>query len=307
MWRKWAAFVLLTGVTACGAGEPPEADGVDDAEPPSAAGAPAVTTITTEAGPSTTDMAAGPVLFADHLATGTCFDEQFDEDGDYDYSRPPLIVDCSEPHDAEVALVTEYPAGPDDPYPGEDALDDFFDDACVPAFEDYVGTTGGETALSGYYMSPGDEQEWSTGSRSYACILYLPDARLRGSVAGAGGNIVPADLPEDAPLPEDLTLSFVNPETDSSPGDNDWGVDPEGLKLARFRHEAPAAEVKEAFLEAVAAGGWTIERRRDYGSLDLSTEFFDLRKEGKQLVIEVWELESGATSLEYFYRPEPAG
>ncbi len=53
----------------------------------------------------------------------------------------------------------------------------------------------------------------------------------------------------------------------------------------------------------MSASGWTIERQDGYGSLELETEFFDLRKDDRQLVVEVWELESGATSFEYFYQP----
>lgn len=268
---------------------------------------PATVTDSSDAAEDTTggeqaDSDAGTLSFADHLSTGDCFDDQFDDQGDYDYSRPPIIVPCDQAHDNEVVLVTDHPASSDDPFPGFDAFDAFFEETCFPAFEEFLGVTGDDTALNGYYLSPGEE-EWATGSRSFACVLYLPDAQLAGSVEGVGGEVFPADLPADAPTVDGLTLQFINRETDSEPGDNDWGIDPEGLSLARFRHEAPTAEVKETFLAEVSASGWTIERQDGYGSLELETEFFDLRKDDRQLVVEVWELESGATSFEYFYQP----
>lgn len=313
MRRALAISVLvLLGAGACGGSGSPEEGTTPPTESPEATGEDVETSSTatdssdpaedTTAGEET-DPDSGALTFADHLTTGDCFDDQFNDQDDYDYSRPPIIVPCDQAHDNEVVLVTDYPAGSDDPFPGFDALDAFFEETCFPAFEEFLGVTGDDTALSGYYLSPSDEEEWATGSRSFACVLYLPGAQLAGSVEGAGGEVFPADLPADAPTPEGLTLQFINREVDSEPGDDDWGIDPEGLSLARFRHEAPTAEVKETFLAEVSASGWTIERQDGYGSLELETEFFDLRKDDRQLVVEVWELESGATSFEYFYQP----
>lgn len=306
------SILVLLGASACsgsgsseeGTSQPTEAAAVtgDDVDTP------ATVTDSSDPAEDTTgsaeaDSDAGTLTFPDHLSTGDCFNDQFDAQDDYDYSRPPIIVPCDQAHDNEVVLVTDHPAGSDDPFPGFDAFDSFFEETCHPAFEEFLGVTGDDTALSGYYLSPADEDEWATGSRSFACVLYLPGAQLAGSVEGAGGEVFPADLPADAPTPDGLTLQFINRDIDSEPGDNDWGVDPEGLSLARFRHEAPTAEVKETFLAEVSASGWTIERQDGYGSLELETEFFDLRKDDRQLVVEVWELESGATSFEYFYQP----
>lgn len=304
------SILVLLGASACG-GSGSSGEGTSPTTEPAAVSADDVetpATVTDSSDPADTtggdeaDPDAGTLTFADHLSTGDCFDDQFDDQGDYDYSRPPIIVPCDQAHDNEVVLVTDHPAGPDDPFPGSDAFDGFFDETCIPAFEEFLGAPGDDTAVSGYYMSP-VEEEWATGSRSFACILYLPAAQLAGSVEGAGGEVFPADLPADTPTPDGLTLQFINREIDSEPGDDDWGVDSEGLSLARFRHEAPTTEVKEAFLAEVSASGWTIERRDDFGGIGLETEFFDLRKDDRQLVVEVWELESGATSFEYFYRP----
>lgn len=79
---------------------------------------------------------------------------------------------------------------------------------------------------------------------------------------------------------------------------------PEGLTLPRYGHDATIAEAKDASLAAIDTSGWTIEQRDDQGSLGLGTELFRLRKDGRRLVVEAWELEGDTTSFEYFYRPE---
>lgn len=305
------SIIVLLGASACGGSGSSEEGTSPSTESSVATGdaveTPATVTDSSDPAGDTTggeeaDPGAGALTFTDHLSTGDCFDDQFDDQGDFDYSGSPIMVPCDQAHDNEVVLAIDHPAGSDDPFPGFDVLDAFFDETCIPVFEEFLGVPGDDTALSGYYMSP-DEEEWATGSRSFACILYLPDAQLAGSVEGAGSEVFPADLPADAPTPDGLALQFINREIDSEPGDNDWGIDPDGFSLARFRHEAPTAEVKETFLAEVSGSGWTIERRDDFGGLELETEFFDLRKNDRQLVVEVWQLESGATSFEYFYRP----
>lgn len=249
------------------------------------------------------DDASGPVAFADYLSEGDCYNDVLDDEGEYDYSGEPLIVDCEEPHDNEVVFVTEYPAGPDEGYPGFDALDEFAEETCSPVVDEFLGVSWDDTALGRFYLTAFNDEEWDAGSRSFVCVLYLPDGQLRGSLQGAGAAVFPADFPEDAPRIDGLTLRFINRETDNEPGDDDWGIDPEGMVLARYNHDLPTADAKEMFLAEVTAAGWTIERQDDFATLGLETEFFDLRKDGRQLVVEVWELEEDTTSFEYFWRP----
>lgn len=153
-----------------------DAEGSDDAEPPS----------------------EEPVTFADHLELGMCFDDRFDDQGDFDYSGEPQVVDCGSPHDNEVVLVSSLDGGADAPYPDDEVWDDYFDDVCDPAVRGFLGIDGEPSALDAYFLAP-DAEEWAAGSRSAPCVVYLPDARLAGSVEGAGDEIVPAGFPADAP------------------------------------------------------------------------------------------------------------
>lgn len=305
MWRSIVVLILALAAVACD-GDQSAPEGDSPQEGATSATDTGVTTISESTTTTSEDRAPAEMLFADHLSRGDCFDNRIDDDGESDYSEPPLMVACDDPHDNEVVLVAETPEGPDEAYPGDEAMSEHFGKVCVPAFNEFLGITGeDDPPVGGYYLAPQGEQEWATGSRSYACILHLPgEARLEGSLEDAGLAVFPAGFPEDAPTPDGLELEFVDIEVDSPPGEDEWDVDPEGLNVARYGHDAPIAEAKEAFLAAVDASGWTIEQRDGFGSLGLGTEFFDVRKDGRRLVVEAWELEGNTTSFDYFFRPE---
>ncbi|MEX2628087.1 MAG: septum formation family protein, partial [Ilumatobacteraceae bacterium] len=218
--------LLVLGVVACGGGDDGAGEQAETPPPTTVAASgtvddtvPASTAATAEppAPPSTqVDDVEGsdeaeplpeePVSFADHLELGMCFDDTFDDQGDYDYSGEPQVVDCGSPHDNEVVLVNSLDGGADAPYPDDEVWDNYFDDVCDPTIRNFLGIDGQPSTLDAYFLGP-DEEEWAAGSRSVPCVVYLPDAKLAGSVEGAGNDIVPAGFPADAPRPEGIELS----------------------------------------------------------------------------------------------------
>ncbi|HUF52513.1 MAG TPA: septum formation family protein [Dehalococcoidia bacterium] len=291
-----APMAALSLLLACG-GSDSDNDTQQTATPPTATADAAPTDTVTSAETPGDDR---PLTFAEYLAVGDCFNNAFDEEGDYDYSEPPILVGCDGPHDNEVYAMATYPDGD---FPGEEAFGEFYDEVCFPELEDFLGVEPDDTALDDFYLFA-DEAEWEQGARGFACGVYFGGGPLQGSVNGVGNAIQPAGFPANAPWLDELELVFVRAETDNTPGDDDWGIDPAGMALVRYLYEAPTAEVKAAFLAAAGDSGWAIERRRDYAILGLETEFFDLSKDGRQIVVEVWQLEGGVTTLDYFYRSE---
>jgi hypothetical protein len=95
-------------------------------------------------------------------------------------------VDCGKPHDIEVYLATSYPAGPDDPYPGDTAVQTTVDDLCRAAFAGYVGVPTVRSKLA-YNEFPPDEETWRLGNREIMCAVGLPkDRQVTGSLRGSG-------------------------------------------------------------------------------------------------------------------------
>ena len=97
----------------------------------------------------------------------------------------PTKVDCAQPHDAEVTLVTSYPAGSTAPYPGNDSLNAFVDQTCEAAFTSYVGVPFDESTYTyaSFYPNPG--ADWNGGDREVVCTVTNEDSTpLTGSLKG---------------------------------------------------------------------------------------------------------------------------
>jgi len=94
---------------------------------------------------------------------------------------------CSEPHEAEVVFVGDYPAFIVAPYPSEDQFIDFVLNACVPAFEAYTGVAFEDASeLDVAWLFP-LEVGWRRGDREVACYLYRFDgATIIGSLRAGG-------------------------------------------------------------------------------------------------------------------------
>lgn len=88
---------------------------------------------------------------------------------------------CDEPHDLEVYEVSTLPEGD---YPGDDAVEELAQEACVRAFEGYVGASYEESELYINFITP-SEQTWASGSdREILCLLQSEETT--GSFKGSG-------------------------------------------------------------------------------------------------------------------------
>ena len=93
-------------------------------------------------------------------------------------------TDCSALHDAEVFHLTQVT---EDERPSDSELEDMGGDACLAAFEGYVGIPYEESELDYtiLYPSPGS---WEEGDREIICFIISgdgTDTQLSGSMRGA--------------------------------------------------------------------------------------------------------------------------
>jgi len=112
------------------------------------------------------------------LQPGDCFDEPTTGE-----ITDIAVVDCADPHDYEVFAAFDVADGP---FPGVAALDDAAA-ACIPLFEDYVGSAYEDTPdLDIAWLSPTAES-WGEGDREISCSVYdLNGNKLTESQRNAG-------------------------------------------------------------------------------------------------------------------------
>lgn len=109
------------------------------------------------------------------VKAGDCFNDPDDE-----IVTNLVLVGCVQPHDNEVYARVQMD---DTTYPGSTVIEDFAVDACLSAFEPYVGKSYEESPLDYFYLSP-TEEGWGDGDRLVLCVLYSADlAQLTGSQA----------------------------------------------------------------------------------------------------------------------------
>lgn len=96
-------------------------------------------------------------------------------------------VECSEPHDAEVYALPQHPAGPDEPYPGDQAVQEFGQEQCLAAFEPYVGRDYSSSAIFSTTLTPSPESWAEADDREVVCLLVGEGgSQLTGSKRGSG-------------------------------------------------------------------------------------------------------------------------
>jgi hypothetical protein len=104
---------------------------------------------------------------------GTCFDPISDRDDDAMLAMS--VLDCDEPHLAEVIGTPELDGGPSARWPGQAAVDRESEDLCLTLFEDYVGISYEDSRLDGSYINP-SEALWLGGDRLVICIVETSSA-----------------------------------------------------------------------------------------------------------------------------------
>lgn len=85
------------------------------------------------------------------------------------------VVDCEQSHTYEAFFVFDHEAGPDEEYPGDDAMLTYADDACRPPFEEFVGMDYESSIWYITSVTPSAET-WAEGDREIICTLDQQDA-----------------------------------------------------------------------------------------------------------------------------------
>jgi hypothetical protein len=109
---------------------------------------------------------------ASDLRVGDCFDlPSADVETVQDVKPHP----CADAHYAEVVYVGDY-SGDASTYPTRDTFQQFFVDACLPAYTTYTGTdivTTTDMDMGFLYPTP---EGWGQGDRKVTCYAYKADA-----------------------------------------------------------------------------------------------------------------------------------
>lgn len=117
------------------------------------------------------------------LKVGDCFTLTPTTDANGDNINANTVADCAQPHDAEVFLVFEVPAGPNG-YPGDEAIGTLQQSRCGAAFAGYVGKDPGLSIYTINYVRP-DINTWPSGDHKIACLIEDASA---GKLTGSAKN-----------------------------------------------------------------------------------------------------------------------
>ena len=114
------------------------------------------------------------------LKVGDCFDSSATNE-----VRGIDVKPCSEPHNSEVFFLVTHPAGPEEPYPGKDALVQFAADACLgQPLTEYLGIPLEQSRFKDFEIVP-QESAWRDGRRLLVCGIDTGgEGRITGSVKG---------------------------------------------------------------------------------------------------------------------------
>ncbi|WP_017589227.1 septum formation family protein [Nocardiopsis ganjiahuensis] len=119
-----------------------------------------------------------------NIAVGDCFDEAAMQTalGGEEVSNIPLI-DCAEPHDAEVFHVEDLPDGE---FPGDASVGDSMEEICTgSAFEEFVGVNYMDSAIHVGGLQP-TAQTWdSFDDREILCYVISDEGPISESLQGA--------------------------------------------------------------------------------------------------------------------------
>jgi Septum formation len=100
---------------------------------------------------------------AGELKVGDCFDAK-----QADVVKEVQHHPCTESHNAEVVLVSDYPAAKDAPYPVGTVFDTWGDQTCAVAIMTYVGPAANLDTL-GYGILYPSKSSWDGGDRGMIC------------------------------------------------------------------------------------------------------------------------------------------
>ncbi|MBE3002198.1 septum formation family protein [Nocardiopsis sp. HNM0947] len=115
------------------------------------------------------------------LRVGDCLNEM-ESNPDETVSEVPK-VDCEEPHDFEVYETTDLDG--DSTFPGEEEVAGLADEACVDAFEGFVGVEWEESTLEYTTLFPTAEGWEDHNDREALCLVFDPAGQTEGTLDNA--------------------------------------------------------------------------------------------------------------------------
>lgn len=160
-----AWFLLGLGEDDDDTGAPSTTETADGTDP----------TTTVEATTTTTEDDSEVSAF--DLEAGDCFDTTDVDSGEGLVVTTVMLVDCAEPHRAEVFGVEQLATPLGEPFPGAEARDEDSQALCEPGFEQYVGVPLAESELVLLWLAP-TEESWADDDREVACAVAAPDEQL---------------------------------------------------------------------------------------------------------------------------------
>ncbi|HUG07934.1 MAG TPA: septum formation family protein [Acidimicrobiia bacterium] len=185
---------------------------------------------------SATPAGSAPVWFGDHISVDDCFDDTYDEDGEWYFAEMPVFVDCEVLHDNEAYHVFTIDDGTGS-FPGDEAFDDLAAELCRAELATFLGADPDRGGIDWWWGWPLEEQ-WDAGARQAFCAAYLPDAHMIGSMRGVETGFRPAELPAVAPVPAGAVY-------------DDLSFSEDGDRVASFL--MPPSTLEEAIEAALAA------------------------------------------------------
>jgi hypothetical protein len=110
------------------------------------------------------------------MRVGDCFDDVAADE----VSDVPAVP-CGEPHDNEVYYEFSMTG---DEWPGQEAIDAEAQAQCGPQFDTFVGLSYEESVLNWFPFTPTQGSWDEMGDRVVQCVVYEPDTKVQGSLAG---------------------------------------------------------------------------------------------------------------------------
>ena len=112
------------------------------------------------------------------LKVGDCFDSSSSNE-----ISGVKVKSCAKPHDSEIFFIVNHPGGPEEPYPGKDALVQYAADACLgQPLTDYLGKPLEQSTMKDFEIVPQESAWRKDGRRVLVCGL---DTGGQGDITGS--------------------------------------------------------------------------------------------------------------------------
>ncbi len=168
-WRLLALSIAASALlllAACGGDDDADGAVVPGNSTPPTTGTPVATATTVE---TETPPVSGESRSVFDLTLGDCFDPTEDVELGV-VASDVRILPCTEPHGYEIYFAFNI-GDTDTEFPGEQQIDQIWQDRCLEEFEPFVGTPYAESRLGAGALYPTPET-WSRGDREVLCYLY---------------------------------------------------------------------------------------------------------------------------------------